>query len=167
MTLAWDAALQPLRDALVAEANAAADTVRTAAEDEGGRGIADAQQRADAVRSDARLQGEQDAAVLLSAERAKSRRAARTIVLAAQRAAYDDLRAQARSAIQQLLADPAVRGRLEAQACTQLGADVTVRELPGGGFVAETPDGRTVDASVSALVDGALAGVDLEALWAP
>ncbi len=167
MTSTRDAALEPLRAALIARALAEAAEERASADEDGQRALAAAQQQADAVLADARAQGERDAAALLAAERARSHRSARGIVLGAQRAAYDELREQARAAVRDLLADPARRARLEAIARGRLGDHAVAHEQPGGGLVAETSDGRRVDASVHALVDSAVANLDLEQLWAP
>lgn len=167
MTSTWDAALQPVRDALLAEARADAEATLHAARQDGHRVLMAAQREADAVLADARAQGSQDATSLLATERARSRRAARAIVLAAQQAAYDELREHAAVAVRQLLSDPANRARLEALASRRLGDRVTVRSAPDGGLLAVASDGRSVDASIHALVDGALAGLDLEQLWAP
>jgi hypothetical protein len=167
MTSAHDAALEPLRTALIARARAEAAEERASAEADGQRVLAAAQQQAEVVLADARAQGEADAAALLAAQRARSRRAARGIVLGAQRAAYDELSERACAAVRELLADPARRACLEAVARGKLGDRVVVRVLPEGGLVAETADGRRVDASVQALVDSAVANLDLEQLWAP
>ncbi len=51
----------------------------------------------------------------------------------------------------------------EADAAAILAAE---RDHPAGGVVAVSPDGRRIDASLDALVDAALAELDLEQLWA-
>ena len=89
-------------------------------------------------------------------------------MLGAQRAAYDELREQARGGGARA-ARLIRRGRPVSTAIARgrLGDHAVVREQPGGGLVAETSDGRRVDASVHALVDSAVADLDLEQLWAP
>lgn len=159
-------ALEPLRAALLARARAEGERVLEAAGEDGRQVLAAARDEAAALLADARTQGEADAAALLAVERAQARRAARGVVLGAQRAVYDELRRRARTAVQALLADPDRRARLADVACGRLGDHAIVRDLPDGGVAAETPDGRTIDASVDALVDGALADLDLEQLWA-
>ena len=62
---------------------------------------------ADAIRAEARAQGEADAAGVLVAERARARRQARAVVLAAQREAYEELRSRVRRELPLLRADPA------------------------------------------------------------
>jgi vacuolar-type H+-ATPase subunit E/Vma4 len=161
-----EAALQPLRAALIARANDEAAEARAAAEDRGRQAAAAAHSQAAVVLAAARAHGEADAAALLAAERARVRRTARGVVLAAQRAVYDELRRQAGEAVRQLLDDPAQRERLVAAVGRQLGAQAAFREQPDGGVIAETPDGRSIGASVGALVERAVADLDLEPLWA-
>lgn len=169
MTEALDprlAALEPLRAALIARARAEAGRVRAAAAEDGRQVLAGARDEAAALVADARAQGEADAAALLAVERSHARRVARGAVLAAQRAVYDELRERARIAVRALLADPDRRARLATVVRGRLGDHAVVRDRPDGGLVAESPDGRGVDASVEALVDSALADLDLEQLWA-
>jgi vacuolar-type H+-ATPase subunit E/Vma4 len=158
-------ALEPLTATLLARARADADGERTTARQEGQRAVEAARDQADAVLAQARALGEADAAAMLAAERARARSAARGEVLAAQRAAFDELRDQARTAVAGLLADPVSRGRLAASMRTRLGDGATVRDHPAGGVVAESPDGRRIDACLDALLDAALAELDLEQLW--
>lgn len=160
-------ALEPLRAALLARARADADNQRAAAEDAGRRVVEAAQREADAALDEARSRGEADAAGLLAVERAQARRTARAVVLAAQRAAYDELCRQARAAVADLLADPDRHRRLAVTVRERLGDGAIVRDDPAGGVVAESPDGRRIDASVDALVGTAMGELDLEQLWAP
>lgn len=159
------AALEPLRQVLLRRAEAAADGLRATAEREAGTATDAARQRAAAVLARARADGEADAAQRQAEDRARSRREARGIVLAAQRAAYDELRTRSHAAVREMLADPAAHDRLVALVRTRLGQDARVRPHPSGGVVGELPDDRRVDASVEALVERALAGLDLAALW--
>ena len=62
--------------------------------------------RRTAIRDAARAEGESDAAAVLSAKRARDRRQARAIVLAAQREAYDELRSQVVQALSAIRDDP-------------------------------------------------------------
>lgn len=159
-------ALQPLTVALLARARADADGERAAAELEGEQALATATRRAGDLLARAQALGEADAAELLAADRAQARRAARGLVLAAERAAYDELRRRSCAAVAVLLADPERQRRLALIVRDRLGDGATVRNHPAGGVVAESPDGRRIDASVDALVDAALAGMDLGQLWA-
>lgn len=158
-------ALEPLRSALLARARADADDERAAAEDEGRRVVEGARAQADAVLAEARTRGEADATGLLAVEGAQARRTARAVVLAAQRASYDELCRRARAAVADLLADPDRRRRLAVTVRERLGEGATVRDDPAGGVVAESPDGRRIDASVDALVAAAMSELDLEQLW--
>lgn len=158
--------LEPLRAVLLRRAEAAADALRAAADREAGAATDAAQQQAAAALARARADGEADAAQRQAEDRARARREARGIVLAAQRAVYDELRTRARAAVRELLADPDAQRQLTALVRTRLGQDAQVRPQPSGGVVGELPDGRRVDASVDALVEQALAGLDLAPLWA-
>jgi vacuolar-type H+-ATPase subunit E/Vma4 len=159
------AALAPLRASLLARANSDAERMRRVAEADGEQAVAAALVTSKTVLTNARAQGAADAAALLADERARGRRAARGIVLAAQRAAFDELRKQVGQEIQGLLADPALRDRLSGMLREQLGATANVRQQGSGGLLAQSPDGRRIDASVTALVDLALADLDVERLW--
>lgn len=160
-------ALEPLRAALLSQAQAGSDAVRADADADGELLLVAARDEADRLLSRARAQGEVEAAARQAVEQARTRRAARAVVLAAQREAYDELVRQARVAVGSLLEDPATRTRLEAVVRRRLGdPDATVVPHPDGGLVGETADGRRVDASVAALVDSALTEIDVEQLWA-
>ncbi|HTY73597.1 MAG TPA: hypothetical protein VMI11_14450 [Actinomycetes bacterium] len=161
-----DAALDPLRRSLIAAAQAAAAAVRAAAEEDASTEIAGARVEAEALLAEARARGEADAAALLTLERARARHAARAVVLRAQRELYDELVDRAREAAGRLLAEPAARTRLEAIVRDRLGEPAVLRPGADGGVLAEGADDRFLDASVRALVDTALAGVDVEPLWA-
>lgn len=162
-TRAWG--LAPLRVALVARAHGQADAMVESARAAGEAALADAVARADAVLSEARRQGEVDGADLLAAEQAAARRAARSVLLGARRAVYDELVRQARHTVREVLDRPGSRGRLETAVRRRLGGVAEVTDTPDGGLLARSADGRTIDASVSALADRALAAMDLEGLW--
>ena len=115
--------------------------------------------------AEARARGLDDARALLAVERARGRLVARNFVLNAQRASYDELSRAARTAVRDLLEEPTERDRLATLLRGQLGDGVIIRDHPEGGLVAEGPDGRTIDASVPALVEQAVADLDLEQLW--
>lgn len=165
--VAREAALAPLRAALLARANHDADEARTAAAEAGRQAVDAARAQQDAVLADARTQGAADTAAVLASERTRARRESRGVVLRAQRDAYDLLRTRAQEAVRKLLSEPQQRDRLVATVRRQLGNDAAIVEHPTGGVVGTSGDGRTVNASVAALVDGALADLDLEQLWAP
>jgi vacuolar-type H+-ATPase subunit E/Vma4 len=158
--------LQPLRAALIANAQAKAQAIRAGAEADGREVLAAAKAEADAVLATARAQGTADVEAALSLERAHDARAARGLLLAAQQRAYDKLRQQARDAVRSLLRDPARRSQLADTLRHRVGAGATVNDHPDGGLLATGPNGRGADASVHALVDVALAQLNLETLWA-
>lgn len=167
MTSSWNDALEPLRSALLTAARSDAEQLRASAEADGQQVLAPAQAQADAMLAEARAQGAADGQALLEAQRAVARSAARTVVLKAERDMFDQLREQARVAVSARLADPVRRSALGTAMRVQLHDHAVVRSTPDGGLVAEASDGRRVDASVRALVDAALAELDLEELWAP
>lgn len=163
-----DRALAPVRAALLAGVRAEADRLLADAEADAARRLADARAQAADLLAAARARGEADAAAVLAAETSAARRTARALVLAAQREAYERLRAEAREAVRRLLADPAERERLAGLVRARLGSGAVLRDDPDGGIRGESSEAgatRTVDASVAALVDRALAGLDGERLW--
>jgi len=159
-------ALAPLRAALVAAATAEADGMREAAQADARRRLEEARHRADALVAEARAQGESDAAWVLAGERTLARRAARGLVLAAQRDAYERVHREALVAVRALLVDPTARDRLAELLRTRL-PGATVRTLEDGGLAADTADGRSADASAEALVALALRAFDGRRLWEP
>lgn len=159
--------LAPLEDALLARARAEADAVLAAAWEEAARVRREAQEEATALADDARARGEEDARAVLAFERSHARRAARDVVLQAQRDAHESLRRAAVEAVRARLTDPRTAAALAGLVRSRLGPEGTVTEHPAGGVVGTAPDGRTVDASVPVLVASALADLDLEQLWSP
>jgi vacuolar-type H+-ATPase subunit E/Vma4 len=117
--------------------------------------------------ADARAQGEAQVALLAAEERSRARRKARGIVLAAQRQTYEELCRQVGEAIGQLLTDPEWQDRLNVVLRQQLGAETTIDQHGGGGVVAQSADGRRIDASIDTLVDLAVSHLQLEGLWKP
>jgi len=165
MTVEAAVALEPLRAALIKRARDAASDLRSDAERQARAIVEAAEEHAAARLTQVRSEGAAVAAQLEAQERGRSHQAARGVVLAAQRAVYDDVRAQTRAAVRELLADPEQYQRLAATVRGELGQDAAVRDRPDGGLVAEAPDGRRVDASLDALVERALTNLDLEQLW--
>ena len=159
------AALEPLRAALLTRARTEAARIQAAADADAQQVMAAAREQSAAVLAQARTDGEAQAAALLASEAALSRQMARGLILGAQRAMYDDLRARACSAVRGLLDDPERRARLAATLRSRLGSDAVITDHSDGGLLAETDDGRSIDASVGALVDAVINGTDLEQLW--
>lgn len=157
--------LRPLHAALLATARDDAERTVRAAETAAVERLAEGRTRADGLLAEARARGEAEAATMVAAEAAAAQRAARRVVLTAQREVYDRLRTAAGAAVRDLLADDASRARLAAMLRSRLGGDAEVVPTPDGGLRATAPDGRAVDASVVTLVDLALDTLDGEALW--
>jgi vacuolar-type H+-ATPase subunit H len=166
-----DAALAPVRTALVAAAQADAAAALAAAEAEATATVAAAEAQAAELVARARAEGAADAEAMLAADRARGGREARRIVLAARRQAYDLLRGRARAGVAALRADPAypaILERLTARARALLGADAGIAPHPDGGVLASAP-GRRCDLSLPALADRAVdsLGPEVERLWTP
>jgi F0F1-type ATP synthase membrane subunit b/b' len=159
--------LAPLRAALLARARDAADELVAAAEHQRASALSDAQREVDELLSRARDQGRADGEELLASERAAGRASDQARLLAAQRSVYESLRSRIAHEVRDLLARPGAHDRLVAALVDRLGEDVAVIDSPDGGVVARTPDGRSIDASVAALVDSSLADQDLTPLWTP
>ena len=158
--------LAPLCAALLAAATAEADRLREEADADARHRLETARHQADTLVAEARADGEADASWVLTTERTAARRAARGVVLAAQREAYEQLRRASLVAVRALLAEPAARDGLAALLRARL-PGATLRDLDDGGLAAEAADGRRVDASAEALVDRALRSVDGARLWEP
>lgn len=163
---AADIALEPLRSALLAHARAEAERTRERAAQDAAALLESARAEVEAQVSDARRQGEADGRALLRGERARLERLNRTAVLGAQRRAYEELVERATDAVRSVLTDPVARRRLEERVRERLGPDAVIVESGDGGVRASTADGTAVDASVRALVENAVHGLDLEELWA-
>lgn len=165
---AVDAALAPVRAALIAAAETDAAALLAAA-DTGDGAVAEARARAAKLVADARAEGAADAAAVLAADSARAHRDGRRIVLAAKKEAYEQLRRQARAAATALREDPAyerLRDRLAARATALLGPGVTITEHPDGGVVGSVR-GRRCDLSLPAIADRAVdaLGPEVERLW--
>ncbi len=167
MAPAQRAALEPLTRTLLDAAHADADARRAQAEEQGGRVEGEAAEQAAAILEEARRRGVTDGEERVAVQRSSARREARTVLLRAQQAAYDRVRDAAVAAVAEVLSHPAERGRLEALVVDALGPDARLEEAPRGGLLGVAPDGRRVDASVTRLVDLAMAQLDVEGLWAP
>lgn len=163
--------LAPVREKLLAHARADAERVLADADADAAATVAAARSEANAILEAARAEGESDAAVVLSAKRARDRRQARAIVLAAEREAYDELRSRVVQALSAIRDDPGYgrwRDRLTEHARRVLGADAAVSEAPEGGVLAES-NGRRAAYTLVGLGDQVIEGMgaDIEGLWSP
>lgn len=169
LSVEGDAALGPVRAALLAAARADAAKVVQEAESQRDELLARARRTADELVAAARAAGEADASATLAARIAQSRREARRSVLIAQRDLYDELRRRCRAAASALAGTPeyeAMRRRLVDEARQELGPEATIGDSPDGGIVA-TAGSERVDLSLPALADRALdrSGPEVAGLW--
>jgi vacuolar-type H+-ATPase subunit E/Vma4 len=166
--------LEPLaavRAAVLARAAADAQRAVQDADDEVADRITEAADRVAKSLEVAAATTKRDAEVIVDEARARARRQARAIVLAAQQSAVEELRSQSRAAVRRLREDPgypALVARLTAVARQRLGPAADVREQPEGGIVAEA-GGRRLSLTLDAAADRALAalGTRVEELWRP
>jgi hypothetical protein len=158
-------ALAPVRAALLAGARATAEAAIAAADAEACRTIGAARAEAEHLLAEARAKGEADAEVVRLAERARARRTARALTLAANNDAYETLRRCSREALLRQ-AQPELTAALTAHARQALGDSARVAPHPDGGVIGELA-GVRVDCSVDALVDRAMSlhAGQLRGLW--
>ncbi|TYB40146.1 V-type ATP synthase subunit E family protein [Actinomadura chibensis] len=164
-----EAALAPVRDALLARARERAADVRADAEREAAATLAAARREAARILDEARAAGRADGAAAGAAERSRTRNQARTVVLAARRRAYDELCRQVRAEMRALCAGaggPETVRRLKATARRRLGPAARTAEAPGGGLVARTAHAE-LDLSADVLAERAVAalGAEVARLW--
>ena len=119
----------------------------------------------------ARARGEADAVAASAAERSRGRDQARSIMLGAQREAYQDLRAQVLTAVDGLRTESGYQELLSrlttlATRAADPGAAITVQ--PEGGVLARS-DGIVVDCTLPRLADRAVdeLGDQVRELWTP
>jgi vacuolar-type H+-ATPase subunit E/Vma4 len=151
-------------------------------EAEAGRILAEAHAQADSILQQARsgaaemvgqasALGEADAAAAAAAERSQGRDQARSILLGAQREAYQELRGQVLAAVGGLPAEPGYQGllsRLVTIATRAAGPDAVVTAQPEGGVVARSRD-VVVDCTLPRLAGLAVdeLGGQVRELWTP
>lgn len=153
----------------MAHARADAERVLADGDADAAATLAAARSEANVILEAARAEGESDAAVVLSAKRARDRRQARALALVAQREAYDNLRSQVIQALSAIRDDPGYarwRDHLTEQARRMLGPEAVVSEAPEGGVLAEA-NGRRVVYTLVGLADRVIEemGADVEGLW--
>ncbi|HEY8474223.1 MAG TPA: hypothetical protein VIL37_16510 [Natronosporangium sp.] len=153
----FEAALRPVRAALLAAARADAGRIVAEAEQAAAATLAQGRAAADRIRTEARAQGTASGQAVAAAARRRARRAARARVMLARREAYEQLRAAARRAVARLPAEPdwpRRRAALAAAVTARLGPGTVIRETADGGVVGERA-GRRVDCSLAVLADRA------------
>ncbi|GAA2363468.1 hypothetical protein [Streptomyces cuspidosporus] len=164
-----EAALAPVRTALLSAAAAEARELLDRADREAGALIAEARDRARSLLEDARRQGERDGAAAARGIRARARGTARARELATRGRIYEDLRSRALARVREAwdaTTRPADLGLLRSRARRVLGPDTEVTEAPGGGVVARLAD-RRADYTLEALTARAVdrLGAEVETLW--
>jgi hypothetical protein len=107
----------------------------------------------------ARQDGIAEAAALVAAQRARSQRQARQVVLRARAEAWKELRQRSMAAVAVLSSEPAyreLRSRLADYVRAQLGTEAVLSDAPTGGVIGTVP-GRRLDCSFATLVEQGLA----------
>lgn len=166
-----DAALAPVRAAMLRQASEQAAEITAAARRQAAAAIDLAHRDAERQVASAEETGRAQAAPPAAALRAEGRREARAILLAAERAAYEELRDRVHAAVASLR-DGAGYGplleRLRLSASQAAGPGAVLTEAPAGGIVARAP-GIVVDCSLPRLADAAVEalGDQVAWLWAP
>lgn len=151
-------ALAPVARALLDAARSAAQQTVEQARVEAQRMVEAARAESEAALAKARQEGAVDAAGLVRPRRAAGRRAARAMVLSAQRRAYEEFAAQAREAVRRQLDTPQTADVLTALARRTLGSQAVIRRDADGAIVATTT-GRVLELSLDELTDQAVAEV--------
>lgn len=170
LTARQDTALAPVRTALAAAADARAASAVAAATAAAAVAVTDAQRAADEAVARAGAEGAADARPAAVAELARSRRAARSLALGADRATQQYLAGRIRAAVLALRDEPGyprLRDSLGAMAAAAAGPGAVLADHPDGGVVATAP-GVVVDCSLGKLADRATAtlGARIAALCA-
>jgi vacuolar-type H+-ATPase subunit E/Vma4 len=164
-------ALAPVRAYLLSGAEAEASRILAEARAQADSIVQQARSGAAETADRARARGEADAAQAAAAERSRSRDQARSIMLGAQREAYQDLRAQVLVAAGGLQTEPgyqALLSRLVTMAMRAAGPGAAVTVQPEGGVVAQSRD-IVVDCTLRRLADLAVdqLGDQVRELWTP
>jgi len=164
-------AAEPLREALLDQTRAETDERLAAADRRAEALLLDAEERGAALAERARAEGAAAARLAGAHDEARARRRARSLVLAARRELYEELRRRALEAAHALRDDsayPALLDGLAAVARAQLGEDAELEIDPPDGGLRASCGARHVDYTLGALVERSLdqLGDRLERLWA-
>ncbi|GAA3293272.1 hypothetical protein Dvina_32325 [Dactylosporangium vinaceum] len=155
-------ALAPVRAAIRQAARAEAARRLRSADARAAATLAGARAGAQLALRDARAAGTAEARALGADDLAGWQLEARTIVLAARRERYDEVRRQALDRLRRAGLEPTLRARIVGV----LGTDADIEPVPAGGLVGRAGE-RTVDCSLTALVDHAMSKVAgrIEEAW--
>jgi vacuolar-type H+-ATPase subunit E/Vma4 len=164
-------ALGPVRACLLRGAEAEASRILEEARAQADCLVRQARSGAAAMAGQARARGEADAAQAAAAERSRGRDQARSIVLGAQREAYQDLRARVLAAAGGLRTEPGYQellSRLVSMATRAAGPGAAATLRPEGGVVARSGD-VVVDCTLPRLASLAVdrLGDQVRELWTP
>jgi vacuolar-type H+-ATPase subunit E/Vma4 len=163
--------LEPLRRALQAETGAEVRRRLEAVEAECARTVAEAERKARELAEQARREGEEAAAREAVRRHATAARRAREIRLSAQRRQIEELQRRSRDAVLQLRSDsryPDLLEQLGHVARDRLGPGAELEiDPPGLGGVIGRSGGASVDLTLPALAERAIASLDdeVERLW--
>ena len=165
------AALAPVRAHMLERAGTEADRIVARARVEAATLVRNARRGADEAVAQAQAQGRADGARVAAAERSRGREQARSIMLGAEREAFEELRRQVLAAVSELRAGPGYRQlllRLTAMAERAAGPDATVTVQPAGGVVAQS-GGVVIDCTLCRLAGLAVdaLGGQVRELWTP
>jgi vacuolar-type H+-ATPase subunit E/Vma4 len=168
---AQTAALAPVRTHLLRQARAEADRITEEARGTAAAILRQARSAADEAVALAFAQGRADATLAAAAERARGREQARSIVLGAQREAYEELCARVLAAADGIRDEPgyqALLSQLATMATRVAGPGATVTVQPDGGVVARSRD-VVVDCTLPRLAGVAVdeLGDQVRELWTP
>ncbi|HTZ30578.1 MAG TPA: hypothetical protein VMC83_41705 [Streptosporangiaceae bacterium] len=153
-----DAALEPVRAAMLRRATAEAQAIIATARRDAAALLVAARRDAEAALARARADGAAQAAPLAAAERNRGRQTARETVLEAEHAIRGDVECRIRAAVLGLRRQAGyqdLRDRLTGACRAAAGPGAEVAEHPDGGVVARTP-GVIVDCSLPRLADVAI-----------
>jgi len=164
-------ALAPVRAYLLRGAEAEAGRILAEARAQADSLVQQARSGAAEMTGRARAQGEADAGPAAAAERSRGRDQARSVVLGAQREAYQDLRAHALAAVGGLRTEPGYQvllSHLVTMATRAAGPGAAITVQPEGGAVARSGD-IVVDCTLPRLASRAVdeLGDRVRQLWTP
>jgi vacuolar-type H+-ATPase subunit E/Vma4 len=163
--------LDPVRAALLAQAEVEAERIVDQADERAAAQVLEAEEQKAALVARARAEGEAAADLEAVSELTRARRQARTLVLEVQRAIYDELRRDALDAAQRLRSQPRydqLLERLAAAVRDELGSDAELELNPPDGGVIGHVGNRRVEYTLPVLVERCVAehGDAVERLWA-
>lgn len=162
-------ALEPLRNALLTRARGQAAASVARVRSETATQFDAARADADQAVLDARRRGETEGATAVAIDDATVRRQVHTLLLAARRSVYEQLRLQIRNDVRQLHGDPVyrdLRKTMTSAGRSLIGPNATVRDVDDGCVIEAS--GRRVEVTLRSLADWALDGVLADSQeWTP